>query len=211
VPPAIRERYALPEGPRYLIYVGSEDPRKNLPALVRTLAEVRRNLPDVELIKVGRPHFAHERCRLVELADQLGVHTAIHFLDDVPEDDLPALYNLAGVCVIPSLYEGFGLPVLEAMACGTPVVCADATSLPEVVGDAGLLVDCTGDSVADLVTAVQAVLTDPALRQELAAKGRVQAARFRWTETASEVARLYGDLASPGSRPASRRGIAEMR
>jgi glycosyltransferase involved in cell wall biosynthesis len=137
VPLSIRERYDLPQQRRYLIYVGSEDPRKNLETLVRALAAVRRTLPDVELIKVGRAHFEDERRRLRELAANLGVLDAIHFLDDVPDDDLPLLYNLADVCVMPSLYEGFGFPVLEAMACGTPVVCANASSLPELVGDAG--------------------------------------------------------------------------
>ena len=115
---AARERYALPEGPRYLIYVGSEDPRKNLATLVRALAELRRELPDVELIKVGRSHFERERQRLLELATKLEVRSAIHFLEDVSDQDLPLLYNLADLYVTPSLYEGFGFPVLEAMERG---------------------------------------------------------------------------------------------
>jgi glycosyltransferase involved in cell wall biosynthesis len=194
VPPDIPQRYGLPAGRRYLIYVGSEDPRKNLPALVRALAEVRRAAPDVEFIKVGRAHFASERQRLSELAVRLGVRQAIHFLDDVPEDDLPALYNLADVCVMPSLYEGFGFPALEAMACGTPVVCARASSLPEVVGTAGALVD-PHDELA-LARTLAALLADEERRRQLGRGGREQAARFTWDRAVSETQRLYTRLAA---------------
>jgi glycosyltransferase involved in cell wall biosynthesis len=187
----IRQRYGLPAGPRYLIYVGTEDPRKNLPVLVRALAEVRRRLPEVELIKVGRAHFDRERERLTELAVRLKIAPAIHFLDDVPESDLPFLYNLADVCVTPSLYEGFGFPVLEAMACGTPVVCARAASLPEIVGEGGLLVDCTLAAVSHLSAAIFQVLTEHSLREELGARGLARAAQFRWADTTARVIGAY--------------------
>jgi glycosyltransferase involved in cell wall biosynthesis len=190
----IRRRYGLPEGLRYLIYVGSEDPRKNLPALVRALAEVRRAAPDVEFIKVGRAHFDSERRCLSELAGRLGVRQAIHFLDDVPEDDLPALYNLAEVCVMPSFYEGFGFPALEAMACGTPVVCAHASSLPEIVGTAGALVD-PHDELA-LARMLTVLLGDEERRRRLGQGGRKQAAGFTWERAVSETQRLYARLAA---------------
>lgn len=180
VPNTIRQRYGLLDRRRYLIYVGSEDPRKNLTTLLHALAEVRRALPDVELIKVGRAHFVTERERLLALAVELGIREAVHFLDDVPEDDLPLLYNLADVCVLPSLYEGFGFPVLEAMACGTPVVVANATSLPELVGDAGLLFTPGPDAVPQLANALETLLLDKACYATLRAKGLTQAARFSW-------------------------------
>lgn len=183
VPPGARERYGLPEGRRYLIYVGSEDPRKDLGTLLRALAEVRRALPDVELIKVGRAHFDAERHKLTYLAAQLGIGHAIHWLDDVPEDDLPLLYNLADVCVMPSRYEGFGLPVLEAMACGTPVVCAKAAALPELAERHGALLFEAGNVVA-LVGAIRQALpaeVPPKLPQH-----------FTWNETVAATVALYG-------------------
>jgi glycosyltransferase involved in cell wall biosynthesis len=189
VPVAIHERYRLPEGRRYLIYVGSEDPRKNLVTLVRALAQLRFELPDVELIKVGRAHFDRERQRLIELATRLGVRTAIHFLGDVPEDDLPLLYNLADVCVMPSLYEGFGFPVLEAMACGTPVVCADAASLLELVGDANCVVSSL--SVDGLADHIQRVLLDSGLRTSMIGAGRRRARTFDVARQVEESLDVY--------------------
>jgi glycosyltransferase involved in cell wall biosynthesis len=190
--PAIRESYGLPQGRRYLIYVGSEDPRKNLVTLVRALAQLRRELPDVELIKVGRSHFDRERQRLTELVTQLGVRTFIHFLEDVPEDDLPLLYNLADLCVMPSLYEGFGFPVLEAMACGTPVVYANAGSLPEIAGNAGVQVSpCDVDTLASTLVALLKSRDNQWLLRHT---GQDQAGRFTWTATIQSTAAVYGQL-----------------
>lgn len=191
VPTTIRERYGLPARRCYLIYVGSEDPRKNLATLVHALAKVRRERDDVELIKVGRAHFEAERQRLIDLATQLGVRPAIHFLDDVPETDLAPLYNLAHVCIMPSLYEGFGFPALEAMACGTPVVCADAASLPELVGAAGMLFEHGPDSVDALAAAIQRILATPNLAATLRERGIARAARFNWTACARQVISAY--------------------
>jgi glycosyltransferase involved in cell wall biosynthesis len=181
VPDAARARYGLPAGWRYLIYVGSEDPRKDLATLLRALAEVRRRHPDVHLVKVGRAHFEAERRRLIRLADGLGIRAAVHFLDDVPEHDLPILYSLAHVCVMPSRYEGFGLPVLEAMACGTPVVCARATSLPELAGEAGLCF--RPGSSSGLAAAVGRLLERPGLYDGLRARGLARAGGFGWDLT----------------------------
>jgi glycosyltransferase involved in cell wall biosynthesis len=189
LPESLWQRYALPPDRRYLIYVGSEDPRKNLPTLLAALATIRREAPDVALIKVGRAHFAHERRRLLDLAAELKLHAAIHFLDDVQEADLPLLYNLASICVMPSRYEGFGFPVLEAMACGTAVVCANASSLPEIAGDAALLFD-PGDADG-LAQAVIRLLHDDAARELLRAAGRRQAAQFTWQRTVSATISLY--------------------
>src|SRR6185503_11785173 len=109
----------------------------------------------------------------------------VRLLDYVPETDLAGLYSGARAFVYPSLYEGFGFPVLEAMACGTPVICANTSSLPEVAGDAALLVDPT--DTAALAAAIDRVLADPALCAELAAKGRAQAQKFSWERTAAET------------------------
>jgi glycosyltransferase involved in cell wall biosynthesis len=201
---AVRERYALPEGPRYLIYVGSEDPRKNLATLVRALAELRRELPDVELIKVGRSHFERERQRLLELATKLEVRSAIHFLEDVSDHDLPLLYSLADLYVTPSLYEGFGFPVLEAMACGTPVVYARAGALPEIVGNGG--VEVFPCDVRTLARTVSALLRSKKKRLSLRHAGQDVAADFAWSATTRSTAAVYeGCLDECGRRLASSR------
>ena len=203
----IYARYGLRAGVRYLIYAGSEDARKNLPALVKALAVVRGDRGDVELLKVGRAHHAAGRQELIALSEQLGVRSAVHFLDDVPEADLPLLYGLAAVCVMPSLYEGFGFPVLEAMACGTPVICANATSLPELAGDAAIVVDGGAGFAERLAQELGRLLRDPELAGELRARGLARAARFRWSETAGRMARLYGELGAKAGGATGIEGI----
>jgi glycosyltransferase involved in cell wall biosynthesis len=192
--PTIRDRYGLKHNRRYIMFVGSEDPRKNLRSLIRALAEVRKSHNEVELIKVGRAHFDSERSALLSLAADLGVMRYVHFLDDVPEDDLPALYNLASMCAMPSMYEGFGFPVLEAMACGTPVVCANASSLPELAGEAAVMFDPANGDYQELACSIERVLKDDALRQTMVSHGYVQAKRFTWTSTASQMVERYGQL-----------------
>lgn len=191
VPAELYLRYGLTVDRRYLIYVGSEDPRKNLGALVRALARLRETYPDVELIKVGRAQFPHERERLVSLATELCVESAIRFLDDVPEADLPLLYNLADVCVMPSLYEGFGFPVLEAMACGTPVVCARAASLPELAGDAALMFHPGAHAVVDLSSSIAQILDCPDVAEVLRERGVKHVRKFRWDHCAQQVISVY--------------------
>jgi glycosyltransferase involved in cell wall biosynthesis len=188
----IRARYGLSEERRYLLYVGTEDPRKNLVALVHALAEVRHDFPDVELVKVGFAHFERGRRRLLEVSEQLEVRTAIHFLEDVPEEDLPPLYAMADLYVTPSPFEGFGFTVLEAMACGTPVVCADAGALPEIVGTAAVRVPPRSTSA--LAEAISRLLESPQRRRSLREAGLDQAAGFTWAATANRTAGVYGKL-----------------
>ena len=200
-PPSLYQRYGLAMDRSYLLYTGSEDPRKNLITLLQALARVRRERPDVHLIKVGRAHFDQQRTRLTDLADELGVRPAIHFLDEVPEEDLVLLYSLADICVMPSLYEGFGFPVLEAMACGTPVVCARAASLPELAGDAALLFDPGPDAADALAAAIRDILEHPEHRQELRHRGRQQASRFRWSTCARQTLAVYRGSDVQGEPP----------
>jgi len=190
-PAALSTRYGLRHDRRYLIYVGSEDPRKNVATLVRALAALRQTHPDVELLKVGRAHFAAERRKLVGLAAFLGVGAAIHWLDDVPEADLPGLYSLASVCVMPSRYEGFGFPVLEAMACGTPVVAADASSLPELVGDGGVLASLHAPDGTAFTDVLNNLLSDRAVYEDVRARGLARAAQFTWRSTTQAVRAVY--------------------
>jgi alpha-1,3-rhamnosyl/mannosyltransferase len=189
VPPAVRQRYGLSEGAPYVLYVGSEDPRKNVEVLLRAFALVSPRLPQLRLLKVGPAQHQGQRRRLEGLAGELGIGPAVRFLDHVPEPDLPALYNAAAVCVLPSAYEGFGLPVLEAMACGTPVVCAAAGALPELAGGAAPLFPA--HNAEALAGVLLELLRDPARRADLARRGLARAAQLTWQQTAATTAEHY--------------------
>jgi glycosyltransferase involved in cell wall biosynthesis len=176
VPRSFTEHYCLAQESLHVLFVGSEDPRKNLSTLIRAFAEVKREVGNVRLLKVGAYHFEPERERLSRLITELGLEDDVRFFGQVPEKDLPLFYNAAHVLVLPSFYEGFGLPVAEAMACGTPVVCSNATSLPEVAGPAALLVSPRDPEA--MATALLRVLTDLDLAGEMRRKGLSQAAGF---------------------------------
>jgi glycosyltransferase involved in cell wall biosynthesis len=174
--------------------------RERLPSAY-TLAIAGRSQSDNPAIFPDLRQQARDLGLSVSEADGNG-HTSggrcdVRFLRFVPEEDKPLLYGAADLFVFPSLYEGFGLPPLEAMACGAPVVCSQAASLPEIVGDGGLLVDPT--DVAALVEAMRAVLSDETLRAGLRQRGLAQAARFSWRRTADETVAVYESLAPAGS------------
>ena len=192
VPEDVRRRYGLSAAEDYVLYVGSEDPRKNLTVLLRALAGVCPAAPRVRLLKVGAAHHPGERQRLRRLAADLGIDHAVRFLDHVPEDDLPRLYNAAAVCVLPSRYEGFGLPVLEAMACGTPVVCAAAAALPELAAGAACLFP--PDDPAALAQTLLDLLLDRDRRADLARRGLTRAAAFTWRRSAEATLDRYRTL-----------------
>jgi glycosyltransferase involved in cell wall biosynthesis len=189
VPDAFRARYGLGQGYQYLLYVGSDDPRKNFRTLIRAFAQLHKDHPDIRLLKVGAETIASERRKTASLIGDLSLQERVMFFDAVPDEVLPLFYNAAEIFVLPSLYEGFGLPVLEAMACGTPVVCSNAASLPEVVGDAALLADPR--SVEGFAEAIAALMGDEALRQSQRHKGLARAAQFTWRRVAEETARVY--------------------
>jgi len=181
-----RARYGLP--PWFIISVGTLEPRKNYPRLVSAYALMRRQtaLPH-HLVIVGRPGWlykeVHERVRTE------GVGEYVHFLGFVPDGDLPALYTLADLMVFPSLYEGFGIPPLEAMACGTPVVSSNNSSLPESVGSAAMTVNAEdGEGIAD---AMARVLGNSSLRARLIELGKVQAKQFTWTAAVHQLLAAY--------------------
>lgn len=185
---AVKRRYGISGD--YVLAVGSIQPRKNLVRLVRAYSDLRRsrsqaNLP--QLVLVGKRAWLYgETLRAVEHS---GVAANVIFTGYVPEQDLPALYTGALCFVYPSYFEGFGLPPLEAMSCGTPVIAGDRTSLPEVVGDAGILVDpfdtdAIGAGLARLID-------DETLRATLSQRGLERAARFDWRETARRTLQVY--------------------
>ena len=201
-----REKYALP--PRYLLYLGGFDVRKNVGAILRAYA--RLNLDDVALVIAGRlPTRTGDVIQDPRpLAAELGIDQRVRFCGWVDEEDKPALYSGALACLFPSRYEGFGLPPLEAISCGTPVVVSDRSSLPEVAGDAGLYVD--PDDVDALSQAMRQLATDDALRQALGQAALAQSAHFSWSQTAQATLDAYQRaLVSPlradtgrGKRPA---------
>jgi glycosyltransferase involved in cell wall biosynthesis len=188
----LRARYALEGAGPYVLYVGAELPRKNLPVLLAAMARVKENLPAVKLIKVGGPEYLPRHRRLLDLIEALGLPENVRFTGHVPPADLVQLYCLADVFVLPSLYEGFGLPVLEAMACGAPVVCSTAAAPTEVAGDVALMVD-PGD-VDGWATAIERVIRDRQLRQELSYKGLERAQQFSWARAARETMAVYAQL-----------------
>jgi alpha-1,3-rhamnosyl/mannosyltransferase len=172
---------------RYVLTVGTIEPRKNHAALFRAYAalKARGRVAGVPLVIVGGKGWGCES--ILAEVDRLGLTGDVRFLGFAP--NLPALYNGAAALAYPSRFEGFGLPPLEAMACGCPVVAADATSLPEVVGDAGLLV--SPDDSDGLADAIGRVLAEPELRQQLSAAGLRRAAGFTWRGHAEAVFAAY--------------------
>jgi glycosyltransferase involved in cell wall biosynthesis len=181
----VRVRYRLPA--RFVLYVGTIEPRKNLSRLVEAFARARRRGIPHHLVCVG-PYGWSSR-DLTGRIERLGMTDAVHFTGYAPFDDLPAIYNLGELFVFPSMYEGFGLPVVEAMASGTPVITSNTSSLGEIAGDAACTVDPTSiDAIAD---ALVGVATDDAWRRELSARGLRRAAAFSWTQTAKEMLAVY--------------------
>ncbi len=180
-----RRRYGLTDP--YVLFVGTLEPRKNLRRLLEAFGRVRRAGRLEQLILVGQLGWKYRR--LLREIEACGLGSVVRLLGYVPDDDLPALYNLARLVAFPSLYEGFGLPILEGMACGVPVLTSDCASMTELSGDAAVLVDPT-DADA-LAAGLLRVLEDPTLRSELAERGRVRAAEFSWARTAEETVRVY--------------------
>jgi glycosyltransferase involved in cell wall biosynthesis len=182
----IRAAYGLPT--EYLLFVGTFEPRKNLGGLLRAYADLHVRYADVPpLVMAGQRGWLYDE--IFDLIRQLQLDGQVFWLENVPYPDLPALYSGASLLCLPSFYEGFGLPPLEAMACGTPVVVANRASLPEVVGDAGLLVD--PDNITSIAEALYRVLTDTALAADLRQRGLSRSALFTWQETAKQTLAVY--------------------
>jgi glycosyltransferase involved in cell wall biosynthesis len=179
---AARDRYRLPE--RFVLFVGTREPRKNLGALLDACAGIREAGEPLPLVLVGEEGWLAD-----DLERRVRGQEHVRVLGPVAADDLVAIYNLATVVALPSLDEGFGLPVVESMACGTPVVCSDRGALPEVAGDAALLVD--PDDVDGIAAALISVMHDEALRERMRQRGLARSATFGWDRTAEETAAVY--------------------
>lgn len=191
---AVRAKYRLP--PHYVLYVGSNKPHKNLERLVRAwervcvAPELRQWMPGVTLVIAG--HYDPRYPEAWRLVEERGLTNRVLFRPNVADADLPALYSGAEVFAFPSYYEGFGLPPLEAMACGTPVMCAYASSLPEVVGNAALTVDPY--SFIDMAENLRYLLRTPGLRAYLRERGLRRAREFSWRRTAQKTLFVYEEV-----------------
>ena len=188
----VKRRYDLPKS--HILFVGTIEPRKNLISLLEAFAALREQSNDRDsaaggskLVIVGKKGWGYND--FFRRLRELGLEGEVLFPGFVPDKDLPAVYSAADLFVFPSLYEGFGLPVLEAMACGTPVVCSNTSSLPEVAGDAALLVDPY--DVRGLKDALARLLADPSLRGGLVDRGLRRVTQFTWQKTAEQTLAVY--------------------
>jgi glycosyltransferase involved in cell wall biosynthesis len=186
---AFRARHNLPE--RIVLYLGTLQPRKNIETLVRAYARLREQGSDDHVLVLAGPRgWQYEP--IFDLIRQLGVEPYVQLPGFVPDEEQALWYSSATVFAFPSRYEGFGLPLLEAMACGAPVVSSSASSLPEVVGDAGLLVDPS--DVEGWCQALRQLLEDEPRRQALATAGQVRAQSFSWRRMAQETVQVYREV-----------------
>ena len=187
----VRERFQLHD--EFVLYAGNVKPHKNLERLIEAFDIVRRRgLEHLKLVLIGDEISKYAALR--RAVHQHHLHKYVRFLGYLPEETLAVMYRLAGVFVFPSLYEGFGLPPLEAMASGTPVVTSNVSSLPEVAGDAAVLVDpYDPHAIAD---GIHRVLTDEGLRRELRQKGLARAKQFSWEDSVRRIHEIYMQVAS---------------
>jgi len=180
----VKQRYGLDS---YILTVGTLEPRKNMIRLLQAFALLRQSGFSYQLVHAGPRGWLFDD--ILAEVDRLQLQDSVRFLGRVSLEDLVGLYNAATVLVYPSLYEGFGLPVLEAMACGCPVVTSNTSSLPEVVGEAGIMVDPY--DVQQLMDAIQKVLEDKALAQDMRQQGLERASLFSWQRCAQETLDAY--------------------
>lgn len=198
--PVNGRRFGFP----YLLYVGTERPRKNLATLLRALSILKREagvFQNLKLVKVGAAGRTDEfRRTTLREVERLGLTDEVIFTDSVSDEALARYYSSAEALIVPSLYEGFGLPLVEAMACGCPVITSDGSALPEVAGDAALFFDpCNASALADCI---RRLFAEPALTDELIRRGFERVERFSWERAADATLRVYHDLeASPDVSP----------
>jgi glycosyltransferase involved in cell wall biosynthesis len=181
----IRDRYGLPS--EFILAVGSIQPRKNLERLIDAYRLLNQRINAPPLVLVGKKAWLYKDS--IAAVERSGCGEKIRLTGFVPEEDLPAIYSAATVFVYPSFFEGFGLPPLEAMQCGTPVITGDRTSLPEIVGSAGVLVD-PYDSKA-LADAIERLLSDRELRTKLTQRGLERSKMFSWEQTARDTLKVF--------------------
>lgn len=186
---AVRDKYRL-NGFPFVFSLGTVQPRKNYGRLIQALAQVRQRGLDIHLVIAGGRGWLEDP--IYQMLTAAGMQHYVHFIGFAAESDLPALYTAAVCFAFPSLYEGFGLPVLEAMACGTPVLTSNVSSLPEVAGQAAIMVNPY--DVEDVADGLEKLISDSNLRDRLVARGYLQAKKFSWHAAAAHLTQIYETL-----------------
>jgi len=199
----LKGRYALPQ--RFILTVGDLQPRKNHLALIRAYEELLRDLPELpqHLVLVGKPAWRSEQ--VIAAAKASPVAARIHFMDFVADEDLTRFYGACDLFVYPSLYEGFGLPIIEAMACGRAVACSNTTAMPEVADSAALLFDPKSDR--EMIRAMRDLLIDAELRARMERLGLQRASIYNWDRTARQTLEVYYEVAGTTHRAVVRNSI----
>lgn len=189
---SVREKYQLPD--QYILYIGTLEPRKNIETLIEAFKRFKiegdKSNAEIKLVLAGKKGWLYEG--IFKKIQELGLEDDVVDLGYIDEIDKPALYQMAQCFVFPSIYEGFGIPVIEAMAAGTPVITTNVSSLPEVAGEAGLLVD-PKDTIA-IAESMYQLTTNEEKKQELIQKGYTQAQKFSWETSAEKLYRVYKEL-----------------
>ncbi len=185
----VKHKYGIKN--KYILYVGNIEPKKNLIRLIEAFFQLRNSITGYNLVITGGKSWFFDH--VFQKVNELNLQKEVIFTGYISDEELPALYNGADIFIFPSLYEGFGIPVIEAMACGTPVITSNVASLPEVVGEAGVLVDPF--NLEEITTAMYQLLTDTNLHTKLKEKGLQRAKLFSWEKTARETLAVYKELA----------------
>jgi len=186
-----REKYHLPSS--FILTLGVLEPKKNIERLLLAYADLKKSLPNLpKLVIGGSREYGWMNSRVFQLAKNLALDDEVIFTGMIEHEDLPAVYNLATLFVLPSLYEGFGLPVIEAMACGTPVITSNTSSLPEVAGNAAVLVNPY--DVEKISQAIGQVLSNERLQKEMREKGIENAKRFSWERAANALLEIFEEI-----------------
>lgn len=188
---SIWSKYGLERDKEYILHISSEQPRKNVEGIIKAFYWLKKQSgrKDLILLKAGESQYAQDRKNLMSLITSLGLEKDVRFIGRVSTEDLARLYCIAKMFVFPSFYEGFGLPVIEAMACGCPVITSNVSSLPEVAGDACVMVDPRDHQ--KMGSFMLELLQDDVLRSSLIHKGIDRAAQFSWERCADETAKVY--------------------
>lgn len=182
-------KYGLNNEYKYILHVGVDLPRKNFITLLRAFYKLIKdsNINNIRLIKIGKINETTKK-----IIESLNLQSYIKVIDFVPEKDLVKIYNVAEVFVFPSTQEGFGFPILEAMACGTPVVTSNVASIPEIVGDAGIMLDPV--DINGFAEAIRIILIDESLRKDMRRKGLKRAKTFSWEKCARKTLKIYKEV-----------------
>lgn len=186
----VRKKYNLPQD--YILYMGTLEPRKNIDSIIEAFALLKKqkDFDNIKLVIAGKKGWLFES--IFDLVNKLGLNNQVIFTDYVDEIDKPIIYNMAKLFVFPSLYEGFGIPVLEAMASSVPVITSNVSSLPEVAGDAAILVD--PKDIGGIAKNMIKILSDDHFKNELVRKGHTQAQKFTWEASAEKLYNIYKEV-----------------